>query len=241
MAEALGVALAAALGETLGAGVGLAGAGAAAAAEFGAASSTWRNCSSAVWLTRLTTCCALWPGTETLMMSLPCCWTWASVVPLAFTRFSMIWMACCMSAAVGARPPGLTARSSTVVPLVRSSPRCTRKFLDQLPGLAISLPRMASNSTTMSAASTASARPGREALLLGGATSRPSFESHAGEPIGGGVPRSGRGGPVFGGVGRRPGPALRALAGPDPSTDSSWSVPKSPGLSGTTFMIARRM
>src|SRR6185437_9104163 len=155
-----------------------------AAPVFGAASSTWRNCSSAVWLTRLTTCCALWPGTETLMMSLPCCWTWASVVPLAFTRFSMIWMACCMSDAVGGRPPGLTARSSTVVPLVRSSPRCTRKFLDQLPGVARSLPRMASNSTTMSAASTASARPGREALLLGGATSRPSFDSHAGEPTG---------------------------------------------------------
>ena len=241
MAEALGAALAAALGETLGTGVGLAGAGAAAAAEFGAASSTWRNCSSAVWLTRLTTCCALWPGTETLMMSLPCCWTWASVVPLAFTRFSMIWMACCMSVAVGGRPPGLTARSSTVVPLVRSSPRCTRKFLDQLPGLAISLPRMASNSTTMSAASTASARPGREALLLGGATSRPSFESHAGEPIGGGAPRSGRGGPVFGGVGRRPVPPLAPRAGPDPSTDSSWSVAKAPGASGTTSMIARRM
>ena len=107
VAEALGAVLAEALGATLGTGVGLAGAGAAAAAVFGAASSTWRNCSSAVWLTRLTTCCALWPGTETLMMSLPCCWTWASVVPLAFTRFSMIWMACCMSAAVGGTAAGL--------------------------------------------------------------------------------------------------------------------------------------
>ena len=73
-AEALGVAeaLGEVLAEALGTGVGLAGA--AAAPVFGAASSTWRNCSSAVWLTRLTTCCALWPGTDTLMMSVPCCY-----------------------------------------------------------------------------------------------------------------------------------------------------------------------
>src|SRR6185437_10161563 len=106
------------------------------------------------------------------------------------------------------------------------------------PGVARSLPRMASNSTTMSAASTASARPGREALLLGGATSRPSFDSHAGEHR----PAAPRGQVVadpssVASDGVPPFPR----AGPDPSTDSSGSAPKSPGLSGTTFMIARRM
>ena len=90
---------------------------------FGATSSTWRNWSSAVRLTFETTACALWPGTEMLMMSLPCCTTCASVTPTPFTRLSMIWIACCISACVGTPPPGLTACNATVVPLVRSSPR----------------------------------------------------------------------------------------------------------------------
>src|SRR5581483_9834492 len=67
--------------------------------------------------------------------------------------------------------------SATVVPLVRSRPKLTLKLLDQFPGLPMSLPRTARSNTTMTATSVASARPGRDALPLGGATSRPSFRS----------------------------------------------------------------
>ena len=94
-----------------------------AGGAFGATSSTWRNCSSAVRLTCETTVWALWPGTDTVMTSLPCCSTWASVKPALFTRLFMIWIACCISADAGVPPPGLTACSATVVPLVRSRPR----------------------------------------------------------------------------------------------------------------------
>ena len=58
LADGLALAVADGLGlllaepaDALGDGVGV------AAALFGASSSTWRNCSWAVWLTRLTTCC----------------------------------------------------------------------------------------------------------------------------------------------------------------------------------------
>src|SRR5262249_57423536 len=53
-----------------GVGVGVAG-GVAELAAFGAISSTWRNSSSAVWLTSLTTPAEFWPGTDTVMMLVP--------------------------------------------------------------------------------------------------------------------------------------------------------------------------
>ena len=151
---------------------------------FGAYKSTWRNSSWAVVPTRSTTFCVPAPGTATLMMSLPCCWTWASVKPAPFTRLAMMFLAVTMSEANLAldTPLGASARSATVVPLVRSRPRWTLKSLPQCPGEAMLLPTMARNSTTISAARTASARPGRETLPLGGATSRLSFGSRVPRP-----------------------------------------------------------
>ena len=143
-----------------------------AVAVFGAIRSTWRNSSWAVWPTRLTTFWVPAPGTATVISLLPCCCTWASVKPAPFTRLAMMFLAWVMSAANSASdtPLGLLACSVTVVPLVRSRPRCTLKSLPHLAGWPMLPPTMARNSTTMSAASTASARPGREALPLGGAT-----------------------------------------------------------------------
>ncbi len=68
------------------------GAGVTALDAFGAISSTWRNSSSAVWLTSLTTAWEFWPGTDTVMMLVPCGTTCASVKPALFTRLNMI---CC--------------------------------------------------------------------------------------------------------------------------------------------------
>src|ERR1035441_1065637 len=97
----------------------------------------------------------------------------------------MIASACCISAALGMVCLGATAVSDTVVPLVRSSPRLTLKSLcAQLAGWKALLPTISRKSTTISAPSTASARPGRETLPLAGATSRLSFDSHAVGPGG---------------------------------------------------------
>ena len=75
--------------------------------------------------TRSTTFWLPAPGTATLMMSLPCCWTCASVKPAPFTRLAMMFLAWVMSAANCAldTPLGALAFSATVVPLVRSRPR----------------------------------------------------------------------------------------------------------------------
>ena len=111
------------------------------------------------------------------MMSLPCCWTWASVKPAPLTRLAMMFLAWVMSDAncVVDTPLGAVAFSATVVPLVRSRPSLTLKSLPHWPGEAMLLPTMARNSTTISVASPASARPGRETLPLGGANSPLSF------------------------------------------------------------------
>jgi len=61
--------------------------------RFGATSSTWRNRSRAVRPTRFSTCCAPFPGTATVMMDGPCCWTRAPVKPAPLTRASMIDLA----------------------------------------------------------------------------------------------------------------------------------------------------
>jgi hypothetical protein len=102
------------------------GIGVAALAAFGASNCTWRNSSSAVWLTSLTTFCEFWPGTDTVMMLVPCGTTFASVKPALFTRLNMICCAVVISACVTFEPCTGTARSETLVPLVRSRPRCTR-------------------------------------------------------------------------------------------------------------------
>ena len=132
-----------------------AGVGVTALAAFGAISSTWRNSNSAVWLTSLTTPAEFLPGTDTVMMLVPCGTTCASVKPALFTRLNMICCAVAIWASVTFDPCTGTAASDTVVPLVRSRPRRTLNAWDHLPGLPISLPTMARSNTTMIATSTA--------------------------------------------------------------------------------------
>jgi hypothetical protein len=122
--------------------------------------------------TSWTTCCDFLPGTATVMMLLPCCWTWAPVKPAPLTRCSMIEIAVDMSAADGTLWCGVTAFSVTVVPLDRSRPSCTRKLRCQLAGWNVSLPKIDTSMMTMSTSSAAMARPGLDFVLLGGAKSR---------------------------------------------------------------------
>jgi len=136
-----------AVGDGVGVGTGL--------AAFGAISSTWRNSSLAVWLTSLTTCWEFWPGTDTVMMLVPCGTTCASVKPALLTRLNMICCAWAIWAAVTVEPCTGTARSWTVVPLVRSRPRWTLNAWCHFAGLARWLPTMARSNTTMMPASTA--------------------------------------------------------------------------------------
>src|SRR5262249_12923236 len=105
-----------------GGGVGV-GVGVAELALFGATRITWRNRSRAVVPTRLTTCCALLFGTETLMRLLPCGTTVAPLKPAPLTRLFMIESAVPMAVGLGGFPPGVTACRVTVVPLERSRPR----------------------------------------------------------------------------------------------------------------------
>ena len=185
-ADAVGDALADGVGDAdpLADGVGVGVVTGVVAPVFGACRITWRNSSWAVVPTRFTTFWLPAPGTATLMMSLPCCWTCASVKPAPFTRLAMMFLAWVMSAANCAldTPLGALAFSATVVPLVRSRPRWTLKSLPHCPGEPMFPPTMASSSTTISAASPASARPGRETLPLGGANSRLSFGSRVPRP-----------------------------------------------------------
>ncbi len=85
LADALGEAFSVADGLALGEAVddALAEGAGVATVVFGASSSTSRNRSWAVCPTRFTTCCVPWPGTDTLMTSLPCCTTcaWAKPAP----------------------------------------------------------------------------------------------------------------------------------------------------------------
>ena len=168
LAVADGVAVAFVLADGVGVGVGV-----AAVAVFGAISSTSRNSSWAVVPTRSTTFWVFAPGTATLMMLLPCCWTCASVKPAPLTRLSMMFWAWVMSDANWAdeTPLGAWASSDTVVPLVRSRPSCTLKSWRHFEGCTMLPPTMTRNSTTMTTPSAASARPGRETFPLGGATS----------------------------------------------------------------------
>src|SRR5215472_7602842 len=76
-----------------------------------------------------------------------------------------------MSDADGGFPLMVWASSVTEVPPARSSLSWTLKSCRQWPGLNASLPTIASSITTMSTASAASARPGRETGFFGGATS----------------------------------------------------------------------
>ena len=85
--------------------------------------SRWLMGSRTRWPTKFTTAWESLPGTDTVMTSLPCCWTVASVKPAPLTRFSMIVTASCIWDAGGLPPLGVTAFSDTVVPLVRSKPR----------------------------------------------------------------------------------------------------------------------
>src|SRR5579875_617002 len=127
-ADAPGLAFPDGLGLALPDGLGLGEVGGAGAADDGASSSTRRNLSWAVVETSLITCWEPCPGTVTLIRSLPICCTWAPVLPEPLTRASMIATACFMSVLDGAFFPfGGIACSVACVPLVRSSPRPTRK------------------------------------------------------------------------------------------------------------------
>jgi hypothetical protein len=142
---------------------------------YGPSSSTGRNASLAVELTRLITSCGALPGTVTVIRSGPVCCTWAPELPVPFTRDSSTEMACCIEPADGAVSLMVAALSTTAVPLDRSSPRPTLNCLCQLLGLNVWEPVIPINMTRTSAPSTASARPGCEPLLLGGATCRLSL------------------------------------------------------------------
>ena len=106
-------------------------------------------------------------------MSLPWVWTWAPVLPLAFTRDRMIVLASFKSAADGVPPVNVVACMLSSVPLDRSSPRPTRKSLCHWAGLNRFPPTRARSMITMSAMSAASARPGCGTVLVGAATSPP--------------------------------------------------------------------
>ncbi len=126
----------------------------------------------AVELIRSITDCGALPGTVTWSRSLLICCTWAPELPVPFTRDSSTEMACCIAPLDGAWPFGVAACSTTWVPLDRSSPSPTLNCLCQLPGLNVCLPVIEISMIRISTASPASARPGREPLLLGGATCR---------------------------------------------------------------------
>ena len=141
--------------------------------RFGATSSTWRNRSSAVRPTRFSTCWAPLPGTDTVMMSGPSCWTTAPVKPASLTRSSMIVLASVMAVWLGGLDEfGVTAFNVTVVPLDRSRPRPILKFLVQLPGCVMSPPMTLSSMMTIRTTSAPIGSQGRDILVLGGATSR---------------------------------------------------------------------
>src|SRR5689334_7411864 len=178
LGEALAFALPLELAEGVGAGVGVVGAVGEAGPPmvlFGAYSRTCRNRSWAVVPTRLTSSFEPLPGTDTVMMLVPCCWTVAPLKPAWLTRLSMMEMAVAMSAVVGDWPFGVSARSVTVVPLDRSRPSCTLKSCCQSPGEVRFLPTIDSSSATIRTSSVTRARPGLDLVVLGGATSSLSF------------------------------------------------------------------
>ena len=123
-------------------------------------------------LIRFTTLVAALPGTVTVIWLLPWVWTWAPELPVPFTRLSRTPMDSCIASLDGAAPLRVAAFSTTWVPLDRSSPRPTLNWLCQLLGLNVWAPRIENSMIKISAPSPASARPGREPLLLGGATYR---------------------------------------------------------------------
>ena len=139
---------------------------------YGSSSSTGRKVRKAVAVTVSTTLVGAWPGIVTVTWLSPCCATSAPELPVPFTRFSRTVMAACISPLDGAWPLCVAAWSTTWVPLDRSSPRPTLNWLCQLPGLNVWAPRIEISMIKISAAIPASARPGREPLLLGGATYR---------------------------------------------------------------------
>jgi hypothetical protein len=147
-------------------------AGAVETPVYASLSSTGRKASLAVVSIRLTTLVAALPGTVTVIWSLPCVWTCAPELPVPLTRFSSTPTDACMAWADGTAPFGVAALSTTWVPLDRSRPSATLNWLCQLPGLKVWPPRIEISMIKISAASPASARPGREPLLLGGATYR---------------------------------------------------------------------
>jgi len=127
-------------------------------------------------LTRFTVCWVVLPGTDTVMMSLPCVWTVAPELPVPFTRDVMMEMASFSSADEGVPPDGVVASIVTWVPLDRSSPRPIRKSLCHWLGLNRFPPTRPSSMIRMSAASAASARPGCGAVFDGGATCPPVLD-----------------------------------------------------------------
>jgi hypothetical protein len=137
---------------------------------YGSVSRTGRKVRKAVALTVSMMLVAAWPGIVTVTWLSPCCATSAPELPVPFTRLSRTVMAACISPVDGGLPLWVAAWSTTWVPLDRSSPRPTLNWLCQLAGLNVWAPRIEISMIKISAAIPASARPGREPLLLGGAT-----------------------------------------------------------------------
>ncbi len=126
---------------------------------------TWRNRSSAVVPTSLTTSSWPTPGTEMTMLS-PDLATSASEMPLPFTRFRMMPTARSRLSSVGAVPFGVKGFSVTVVPPARSRPYwgVYALFRNITPAMA-----------RMIARSNRSTRPGLLWPLVGRATGRQFF------------------------------------------------------------------
>ncbi len=106
--------------------------------------------------------CALLPGTETTMLSVPCCCTFAPVKPCPFTRLFRIAIDCDIWLLVGVVLCGATALIVKVVPLDRSRPRPTLNLSCQLPGCRAAPPRIVASMTISSATRIPRYRHGRE-------------------------------------------------------------------------------
>ncbi len=104
------------------------------------------------------------PGTETTMMSLPCCCTVAPEKPWPLTRLVKMATDWLISAGVGVLPRGGTAWIVNSVPPCKSRPRPTLNLECQALGCDSAPPMTPSSITMISATSVMRYRLGRETV-----------------------------------------------------------------------------
>jgi hypothetical protein len=144
---------------------------AAVVTVFGADSNACRNASCAVVPTSWETAVAFSCGTDTTIRSELCWTTLAPVKPDPSMRACMIDRAFVIAPwSTVVLPFGGSALRVICVPQDKSRPRPTLKLLCQWPGFAMLLPSTPASRTIRSTARTASSRPGREVVVLGGGT-----------------------------------------------------------------------